>query len=179
MRGIRKGIRVLIPIGMATAIAVAPIGKIQWKSSASATSHHPSLVVRRHGQRHSSGTWMVSGFQTLPTTTTTQPPAPLPPTPVASVPATTTPTPTPAPASSGSSLPGDYAAWTRVADCEEGGWVGSSGAAYPDSLGIDAANWYANGGGSDTSPAAQIAVANHLVESIGMGIPDQNGCASW
>jgi hypothetical protein len=68
-----------------------------------------------------------------------------------------------------------------VAVCEEGGWVGSSGAAYPDSLGITAANWYANGGGSDVSPAAQIAVARRLVSSLGLGswVPDQTGCAPW
>ena len=72
-----------------------------------------------------------------------------------------------------------YAAWTRVAVCEEGGWVGSSGSAYPDSLGIDAQNWYAYGGGSDVSPDAQIAVAERLIQANGMGIPDQSGCASW
>ena len=66
--------------------------------------------------------------------------------------------------------------------CEEGGWVGSSGAAYPDSLGIDAANWYANGGGADVSPAAQVAVAERLEASFGTPgfVPDQDGCAgSW
>lgn len=74
-----------------------------------------------------------------------------------------------------------YAAWTRVADCEEGGWVGSSGAAYPDSLGIDATNWYAYGGGTDTSPLAQIAVAQALEAASGTPgfVPDQNGCAAW
>ena len=69
-----------------------------------------------------------------------------------------------------------YAAWTKVAVCEEGGWIGSSGSAYPDSLGITAQNWYANGGGSDMSPAAQIAVAMRV---SGGWIPDQNGCAAW
>lgn len=70
-------------------------------------------------------------------------------------------------------------AWTKVAICEEGGWVGASGPNYPDSLGITAANWYANGGGSDTSPSAQIAVAERLRASIGIAIPDQNGCGAW
>jgi hypothetical protein len=68
-----------------------------------------------------------------------------------------------------------------VALCEEGGWVGASGSAYPDSLGIDAANWYANGGGDDTSPAAQVAVAERLEASAGTPgyVPDQGYCAAW
>jgi hypothetical protein len=78
-----------------------------------------------------------------------------------------------------STLPADYAAWTRVANCEEGGWIGYSGPAYPDSLGINATNWYAFGGGSDVSPVAQIAVADRLIEATGSSIPDQNGCAAW
>lgn len=71
-----------------------------------------------------------------------------------------------------------YTAWTRVAVCEEGGWVGSSGNAYPNSLGINAANWWANGGtATDLSPAAQIAVAQRV---NGNGpVPDQHGCAPW
>jgi hypothetical protein len=72
-----------------------------------------------------------------------------------------------------------YFAWTKVAVCEEGGWVGRSGDAYPNSLGITAANWYAFGGGSDVSPEAQIIVAERFRASIGMDIPDQNGCAAW
>lgn len=66
--------------------------------------------------------------------------------------------------------------------CEEGGWVGASGSAYPDSLGIDAANWYAMGGGDDLSPAAQVAVAERLEVSFGTPdfVPDQGGCyGSW
>jgi hypothetical protein len=70
-----------------------------------------------------------------------------------------------------------YAEWSRVADCEEGGWIGYASPDYPDSLGINAANWYANGGGSDVSPAAQIAVAQRI-EGTGY-VPDQNGCGSW
>lgn len=69
--------------------------------------------------------------------------------------------------------------WSRVATCEEGSWVGSSGPAYPDSLGIDAQNWYAYGGTSDTSPDAQIAVAERMVQALGIPVPDQSGCASW
>jgi hypothetical protein len=70
-----------------------------------------------------------------------------------------------------------YAEWTQVADCEEGGWVGAASADYPDSLGINAANWYANGGGSDVSPAAQIAVAQQIEGTS--YVPDQDGCAGW
>lgn len=69
-----------------------------------------------------------------------------------------------------------YAEWTKVAVCEEGGWVGSSGVAFPDSLGITSANWYANGGGSDVSPAAQIKVAERLITGLGISVPDQAGC---
>jgi hypothetical protein len=68
-----------------------------------------------------------------------------------------------------------YAEWTRVAICEEGGWIGWSGPAFPDSLGITAANWWSHGGTSDVSPAAQIAVA----ERIQTWVPDQEGCAAW
>ncbi len=94
-----------------------------------------------------------------PTTTTTSPPAP----PVVA------------------SVPSDYAAWTRVADCEEGGWIGYAGPAYPDSLGINAHNWWAYGGGTDLSPAAQIAVAQRIEAAAGNAgyVPDQNGCAAW
>lgn len=74
--------------------------------------------------------------------------------------------------------------------CEEGGtllykedgpWF-SSGSAYPDSLGINATNWYALGGTSDVSAAAQVAVA----EKIQTSPPDQSvtigsrsGCEAW
>lgn len=102
----------------------------------------------------------------------------LPPTPVVVSPETSPiQTTTPIPAQVEISTSDDlYAEWTKVAICEEGGWVGSSGPAYPDSLGINATNWYANGGTSDVSPAAQIAVA----ERIQTNVPDQNGCdGSW
>jgi hypothetical protein len=75
----------------------------------------------------------------------------------------------------------EYALWSRVASCEEGGWVGSSGVAYPDSLGINAANWYENGGTSDVSPDAQIIVAERIATRYVYAgyVPDQNGCSSW
>ena len=67
--------------------------------------------------------------------------------------------------------------WDRVAACEEGGWIGWAGPNYPDSLGINAANWYANGGGSDESPAAEVAVAQRIEGTS--YVPDQGYCASW
>jgi hypothetical protein len=105
-----------------------------------------------------------------------------------------TPTPVPAPAPAPVATPAPapvatvsdasnnttdtaYAEWSRVAACEEGGWIGYASPDYPDSLGINAANWYANGGGSDVSPAAQIAVAQRI-EGTGY-VPDQDGCGSW
>ena len=50
--------------------------------------------------------------------------------------------------------------------------MGYAGPAYPDSLGIDSANWYGNGGASDVSPDTQIAVAERLerfARSVGLG----------
>jgi hypothetical protein len=71
--------------------------------------------------------------------------------------------------------------WDAVAICEEGGWVGAAGARYPDSLGISATNWGAYGGGSDLSPAAQVAVAERIEAAGGLAgfVPDQHGCAAW
>jgi hypothetical protein len=65
--------------------------------------------------------------------------------------------------------------------CEEGGWVGYAGPAYPDSLGINAQNWAAYNGGSDLSPAAQVAVAQRIESAAGTPgyVPDQGYCASW
>jgi hypothetical protein len=74
---------------------------------------------------------------------------------------------------------GLYVAWSRVAVCEEGGWIGSSGPAFPDSLGIEALAWTEYGGGSDVSPFAQIAVGERLIHALGVPIPDAAGCASW
>jgi hypothetical protein len=78
-----------------------------------------------------------------------------------------------------------YAAWSRVATCEEGGWrVG--GYNYPDSLGIDRTN-YLNFGGipqppgpvSEKNREAQIRVAERLRARYHISIPDQGGCAAW
>ena len=93
----------------------------------------------------------------------------------------TTPTQTSSPGDAWDSTDGtgvtlaQFQAWSRVAVCEEGGWIGSSGAAYPDSLGINATNWWSDGGTTDTSPDAQIVVA----ERIQSNPPDQEGCSSW
>lgn len=67
--------------------------------------------------------------------------------------------------------------WDAVAVCEEGGWGNYGFPGYPNSLGINATNWWANGGTSDLSPAAQVAVAQRI-EGTGY-VPDQNGCAAW
>jgi len=75
-------------------------------------------------------------------------------------------------------VPVNYSEWAHVALCESGGW-NVLGFAYPDSLGLTAQNWYAFGGGSDTSPEAQIAVAERFIAAYGISIPDQNGCAAW
>jgi Transglycosylase-like domain len=96
------------------------------------------------------------------------------PTVVTTIPPTTTTTPP----TTTTTLPADYAEWSRVASCESGGWV-VLGSAYPDSLGITAQNWANYGGTGDTSPAAQIAVADRMIASLGIGIPDQGECAAW
>ena len=75
--------------------------------------------------------------------------------------------------------PSLIAAWGKVAVCESGGWV-VLGSAYPNSLGMTAANWYNFGGTSDVSPEAQVKVAERFRAAYGIGIPDQNGCeGAW
>lgn len=82
-------------------------------------------------------------------------------------------------------LPSDYAQWSRVAVCESGGWrvLGSS---YPDSLGIDRANYMAFGGTplpsgvvSLAGRIAQIRVADRFIRRYHATIPDQVGCGPW
>lgn len=161
--------------------------------------------------------WTSGPLSTTSTTTTTVPhhvpkphpviprplpgPGPITPKPINQLPTTTTtttvpsappvvapPTTQPPVAITSTSV---YAEWSMVAHCEEGGWVGYAGPGYPDSLGIDTAAWYGNGGGSDVSPAAQIAVAQRVIDSI-IGkdvqgttvyagfVPDQGYCrGSW
>jgi hypothetical protein len=82
-------------------------------------------------------------------------------------------------------LPRDYQAWSRVANCESGGWQ-VLGYAYPDSLGISRSN-YLRFGGTPIPPGPvsrrerikEIQVANRLLASYGVGIPDQVGCGAW
>jgi hypothetical protein len=82
-------------------------------------------------------------------------------------------------------MPADYGAWSQVAECESGGWQ-VLGYAYPDSLGIDRANWLAFGGKpmapGMVGPAgrvAEIRVADRLIAQYHAAIPDQNGCEPW
>jgi hypothetical protein len=82
-------------------------------------------------------------------------------------------------------LPHDYQAWSRVANCESGGWT-VLGSAYPDSLGISRANYERFGGRplapgpvSRTARIAEVRVADRLVSSYRTAIPDQYGCAAW
>ena len=83
-------------------------------------------------------------------------------------------------------LPHDYQAWSRVANCESGGWA-VLGYEYPDSLGINRTN-YERFGGRPLEPGqrvgreariAQVKVADRLVRSYGASIPDQYGCGDW
>lgn len=80
-------------------------------------------------------------------------------------------------------LPRDYAAWTRVAICEEG--LYAPGGFYPDALGINATNYKAFSGHPDygrltlSQRIAEIKVADRLIRYYGAAIPDQHGCHSW
>ena len=162
-----------------TTIFVIPVLTFTACGSQPTTIAHKKALPPEYVQPHVTTTTAAPVPTTVaPVTTTTQPPV-VTTTTVAPAPA---PVPTTAPVSAPVTASGDlYAEWTKVAVCEEGGWIGYAGPAYPDSLGIDAQNWYANGGGSDVSPAAQIAVAERLVASLGMPnyVPDQAGCAAW
>lgn len=81
-------------------------------------------------------------------------------------------------------LPADYAAWSRVAVCEEGGWY-APGGFYPDALGVNATNYRTFGGRPDyghlslAQRVAEIKVADRLIKHYGAAIPDQSGCAAW
>jgi hypothetical protein len=52
-------------------------------------------------------------------------------------------------------------AWAHISDCENGpgAWNPPRGPVFPNSLGITAANWFANGGGTDLRPFVQAMVA--------------------
>ena len=85
------------------------------------------------------------------------------------VPPTTSPT---VPVSATSNSGGYDHRWDAVAVCESGGWGRGTGGKYVGDLGILATNWYAYGGGNDTSPAGQVAVAQRIQSNP----PDQGGC---
>ena len=167
-----------------SSIASAPVA---FDSPNSSGSH--ATAMNTLGALLSLGTGVVAAASTAAATPTPLPtlapvvtPAPTPPPAAVAAPApvpVATPAPAPVVQASDTSATSDtaYAEWSRVAACEEGGWIGYASPDYPDSLGINAANWYANGGGSDVSPAAQIAVAQRI-EGTGY-VPDQNGCGSW
>lgn len=72
----------------------------------------------------------------------------------------------------------------KIAACEEGGteqyrvdgpWF-YSGSAYPDSVGIDAANWWGNGGTSCVTDVCQTQVELNFLARYGAAMPDQDGC---
>jgi hypothetical protein len=83
-----------------------------------------------------------------------------------------------------SKFPSDYAAWSRVAHCEEGGWS-APGGFYPDALGINATNYRAFGGHPDhgrlsvAQRIAEIKVADRLIHHYGVSVPDQGYCRAW
>ena len=173
----------LIPIAFGAIACLSP--------SPSTTKHSSSsragVVARRHSPTQSPSSTTSVAPSPPSSTSSTAPPAVTPATTAATAPsAVTAPPVTTVPASSSEStsdgVPASVLAeWTRVADCEEGGWIGYAGAAYPDSLGIDAANWDAYGGDTDESPANQIRVARDIEAAAGTPgfVPDQSGCAAW
>ncbi|MDE3129826.1 MAG: hypothetical protein KGL16_01630 [Acidobacteriota bacterium] len=82
-------------------------------------------------------------------------------------------------------MPSDYPQWSRVASCESGGWQ-VLGGAFPDSLGISYANFVAFGGRplppgpvSTVDRIMQIRVADRLIASYHIAIPDAYGCGAW
>ena len=95
---------------------------------------------------------------------------------VAPVTTTTVPAPVSMPVASSD---GSYDhRWDAVAICESGGWGRGTGGAYVGDLGITQANWWGNGGTSDTSPAAQSLVGAAIMARYGAPgqVPDQGGC---
>lgn len=78
--------------------------------------------------------------------------------------------------------PAEFAAWSKVNVCEEGGDWHVSGSTYSGGLGISNANWISYGGqffsnsAATATPDEQIVVAMRIQKDP----PDQNGCAgSW
>ena len=130
-----------------------------------------SLSGQLHERRSTAPTVAANGAMRSPVVVTGPSAPSAPPVTAATVATTAPPATTPAP-------PGATGGWTyesatRVAVCESGGWGRGTGGNYVGDLGITQANWTAYGGGSDTSPAAQIAVASRIQSYP----PDQNGCS--
>jgi len=173
------------PNHTSTPTSSIPSALVAFDSSSSSGGH--ASAISGLGALLSLGTGIVAAANTATTPVAVTPAPAATPAPVAAPAPTPAPAPVAAPAPAPVAPASDatstanadtaYAEWTRVADCEEGGWIGYASSDYPDSLGINAANWYANGGGSDVSPAAQIAVAQRI-EGTSF-VPDQNGCGSW
>ncbi|MFI5271015.1 MAG: transglycosylase family protein [Candidatus Saccharimonadales bacterium] len=76
--------------------------------------------------------------------------------------------------------PAEFAAWSKVNVCEEGGNWHVRGSTYAGGLGISVVNWHAYGGDyytaseADATPAEQIEIA----EKIQPNPPDQHGCGN-
>jgi resuscitation-promoting factor RpfA len=76
----------------------------------------------------------------------------------------------------------EFAAWSKVNACEEGGAWHVRGAVFSGGLGISNSNWAEYGGtqfaanAADATPAEQIIVAQRIQPVP----PDQHGCSgSW
>jgi len=164
--------RRIIPIVIALTIGVTCFSISPLNSATGSPRTHPSNSLP--------SPWTVTVptvASTLPPPTTTTPPPPSPVTAPPSPTSTTTPTTSPVVPSAPEAGSDGVAEWTRVAVCEEGGWGQHTyGQGYVGDLGISTPNWYAYGGGSDLSPAAQVAVAERI---DGGYVPDGDGCTGW
>ena len=180
--------RHIVPASLALTFGVTCLFALQTTSTTGSLRTHPSasLSARLHHQALSPSTARRVATTLPPVTTppvtaaqptvssTTAPPAPV----ATTVPPTYSTATTVPPAAPSTGLTSDaVAAWTRVAICEEGGWGQHTfGGGYVGDLGITTSNWYANGGGADLSPAAQVAVAQRI---SGGYVPDEYGCSGW
>lgn len=77
--------------------------------------------------------------------------------------------------------PLEYAEWSKVNICEEGGRWDISGSKFSGGLGIANVNWV-NYGGTEFTPSASTATPDEQIV-VAMRIqsdpPDQDGCAAW
>jgi hypothetical protein len=86
--------------------------------------------------------------------------------------------PTPAQIAEREVTPEEFAAWSKVNVCEEGGNWHVSGSEYSGGLGISNTNWTNYGGeffsptGAGATPKEQIVIAMRIQKNP----PDQNGC---